>query len=403
MKRTSYYLTTNVLIVTHVSSKRPEKTNNSGMILRLIFIAFSIATLSSCITEYQPGAITGQSEMLIIDGTITDGITIIRLSRSYGLNENFAGNIPVTDAEVVVETKGGIRTMPGLQPERGRYEISTGLLNPDSLYRLHIRWGDDTYSSEFLQPLITPAIDSIYYWKEGPGKPLQIFVNSTNTATASPFYRWSFEEIWEFNAELYAMGAMDPTADTLMIYDEREGPFNLKFNCWQRSKSNTLILESTLQLTENVINDKKIHEILPGHKRISQLYYIDVTQYSIRKTAYDYFSNLQKNIDEMGSIFAPIPSELNGNVRCMNRDVPAIGYVDVCIPSKRNLFISREQAQYEAPGKSCEVSENSRPGFGIYSIDNTGIIRGYAPFGCIDCTYNGGTKDKPAFWPNNHL
>jgi len=104
----------------------------------------------------------------------------------------------------------------------------------------------------------------------------------------------------------------------------------------------------------------------------------------------------------MGSLFAPIPSEMNGNITNVSSTKKAIGYVDVSIPSKKTLFISSQEAGYEPSGKSCEVLDYSKTGYGIFQLDNSGAVTSWAPVECIDCTRNGGTKNKPAFWPNDH-
>jgi len=371
---------------------------------RKLYILFFLAVLlGSCISDYIPALVSDNPELLVVDGTITDSISTIRLSRSYAIDQNFANNIPVADALVRIEVQGGKARTIGLQPERGRYDIFTGPLAHDSLYRIHIQWNDEEYVSEYLRPLVTPEIDDISIAKKGPGEPLELFVSTTNSASGSSFYRWTYHDIWEFDADLYAMGIWDPTGDSIMIYDEREGPYNMVFHCWQQGRSNTLILENTLKLSENHIRGKRILQIPASNKRISHLYYIEVTQYSIRKETYDYYSNLQKNIDEMGSLFAPIPSEMNGNIRCVTNTLQAIGFVDVCIPSTKNRFITRAEAGFEPPRKSCDVLDTPKYGYGIFQIDNTGNATAFAPLECIDCTKNGGTKNKPDFWPNDHL
>lgn len=362
-----------------------------------------VAILSSCISEFQPEPDGAYAGILVVDGTITDSISTIRLSQSYGIGDKFTDNIPVTDAIISIETEGGARRTTVSHPFRGAYSIVTGTLHPDSLYRLHIKQNNEEYVSEYLRPIVTPQLERINYQKDQTGKNLNIDVSSTGTESGSRFYRWTYQDIWEFTAELYALGMRDPSADTIMIFDEREGKPNPLFYCWQRGQSSSLILENTLQLNENKIQNKQILSIPIGNKKLSQLYYIEITQYSIRKETYDYFTNLQKNIDEMGSIFAPIPSEMKGNIRGINNDRPAIGFVDVCIPSTQRLFITSSEAGYEAPGKKCDVIDIPMPGYGIYLLDAGGAPTNYAPNRCIDCQLDGGSKNKPDFWPNSHL
>lgn len=373
------------------------------MINQLPYITLLAVLLSSCISEFQPDPVAGYAGILVVDGTITDSVATVRLSQSYGIGENYTDNTPVTDAFISIETQGGARRNNVQQSLRGIYSISTGTLHPDSLYRLHISWNNEEYVSEYLKPIVSSQLERISYRKDGSGKNLIIDVSSANDKSGSRFYRWTYQDTWEFTAELYAQGMRDPTADTIIIFDERDGKPNPMFYCWQRGQSTSLILENTLQLNENKIQNKQILSIPVGSKKISQLYYIEIKQYSIRKETYDYFTNLQKNIDEMGSIFAPIPSEMNGNIRGIRKERPAIGFIDVCIPSTRQLFITSSEAGYEAPGKKCDVIERSMPGYGIYLLDPSGSPTYYAPNRCIDCQLEGGSKNKPDFWPNNHI
>lgn len=358
--------------------------------------------LSACISEFTPDVEVVDDEILVVDGTITDSITTIKLSRSYALNERSAKTNPVGNAVVYVETSGGFTFPASLQTDWGTYKIMVGKLDVDSMYRIRIEWNEEQYFSEFLSPVVSPPIDSIHYRKQGPGAPLEIMVNSEGNEAGSRYYRWTFNETWEYTAELYATGAYDAEKEEYFEYDEKYGPRNPRYYCWQDNHSISLLLENTVQLKENKIIDKKIAEIPSGYKRISHLYFIEVTQYSIGREAYDYFTNLQKNMDDMGSIFAPVPSEMNGNIRCLNKDIPVIGYVEVCIPTRRSIYINREQAQYEKPFKDCDVEATPTLGYGIYLYDKLGGVTHYAPYECIDCTYSGGTNIKPDFWPNDH-
>lgn len=83
-------------------------------------------------------------------------------------------------------------------------------------------------------------------------------------------------------------------------------------------------------MTENLIYQHKLIEIEPDHDKLSYLYHIDVYQALVSKDAYKYLSNLQKNISQTGSLFAPLPAEYKGNVKCATSpEQPVIGYVDV--------------------------------------------------------------------------
>lgn len=361
-----------------------------------------IAGWYSCISEYHPDDTGINPEILIVDGVITNGETVIRLSRSIALDETFGANNYVNYATLYIETAGGVRSPKAVMSEGGRYIFSDVALKTDTLYRLRIEVGEDIFVSEYLTPLVTPEIDSLTWKKAGEGEPVNLYVSTTNDNSNSRFYRWTFNEIWEFSAPLYSNGMMDPVVDTLILYDEREGPYNERFFCWLRSNSNQLIVESSVKLSDNVIRNKKFHSIEASNNRLSILYYINVNQYLIRKNTFDYFENLQKNIESMGSIFAPIPSEMNGNIRCLNRDIPAIGYVDVSTHSSKIMYIDRKENLYEQPRRSCEISPVKLSGY-LTNFYDPQLGFDYAPADCVDCVRAGGTKNKPAFWPNEHI
>lgn len=369
-------------------------------ILKYPYILLLTAILQACISEYFPSGISESPEILVVDGVITNGETVIKLSRGIALDEAFGVGNYVNNASLYIETDGGHLSQQALITEEGKYVFGNVALMPDSLYRLRIHLQDDIFVSEFLAPLQTPEIDSITWNKSASGEPINIYVHTKNDNDKSRYYRWTFNEIWEFTSPLYANGKIDKTG--IVLYDEREGPYNERYYCWQRNNSKDLIVESTIKLSDNEVRYKKIQEIPASNKKLSVLYYLDVKQFHLRKNAFDYFENLQKNIESMGSIFAPIPSEMHGNISCITRDIPAIGFVDVATSTTKSIYISRSDNLYEQPGRSCDVFLEYTPGYLPYFYDPQAGFS-YAPANCIDCVRAGGTKDKPAFWPNNHF
>lgn len=378
-----------------------------------LYILFLVAILSwSCVEEYHPEGLAQSPEILVVDGVITNNETVIKLSKSIGLTSNFGPNDEVGTATMYIETGNGSRSPKAEKPLRGTYVFSNVILQPDSLYRLRIEYNDDVFVSEFLSPMQTPEIDSLSWEKPGSGEPVSIYVNTSGDNDKSRFYRWTYEEIWEFTAPLYANGRYQiDTAyvgdsmviDTsIILYDEINGPFNMNYYCWQSKRSQEHLVASTAHLSENIVRKKKLHEAPSSSNRFSVLYYFEVKQYLIRESAYYYYENQQKNVESMGSIFAPIPSEMNGNITCLTSDIPVIGYIDVTTNTSKDFFISADNNIYEPPYRSCEVQTVAEYGFLPYLFEAPSGFS-YAPTDCIDCVSTGGTKDKPAFWPNNHF
>lgn len=366
-----------------------------------IIIILIISLNNSCISEYNPTQLSASPEILVVDGIITNGETVIRLSKSIALNQKFDANNQVVNAKVFIETDNGEIYSKAIMSDVGKYVFSNVELSTNKSYRLKIEIGNDTFVSEFLSPLTTPEIDSVTWKKTQIGEPVKIYVHTKDSSDILRFYRWTFEEIWEFTAALYANGTI--INDSVVLYDKVNGPFNENYYCWLKNNSTNLIVESSANLSENIIRYKKIHEITPSSNRLSILYYLKVNQYHIRQSAYDYFANQQKNIESMGSIYGPIPSEMKGNIQCLNRDLPVIGYMDVSINTNKFIYISGSEKLYEPKERDCEISTEMFYGYLPYYYEQPPVGFNYAPAECIDCVKAGGSKNKPSFWPNNHF
>lgn len=363
-------------------------------ILLLIYIP-----LTACVDEYKVKGIEELSELLVVDGMITDYFSEIILSKSIGLNEPISSIPPVKNAEVYIESEAGLAILfsPELSdPDKGVYVIDNGLLDGQTKYRLKINLDNKTYYSSFSQPLNTPAIDSISFTKASDGKAVSVSVSTHDEQMEHRFYKWSYNEIWEYNTSLFANAGIT-SDDKIVHYDE----YTNTYYCWGYDHSKDFLLESSARLNENRIEGKTLLEITPSHNRLSNLYYIKVKQNLIRKEAYDYFLNLQKNIEQSGSIFAPIPSEMKGNLYCETEpDVPVIGYIDVSRTTVLETFNEDIGMYYEPPYINCEQSEFFKDGFSLYLWSPLGFT--YATSYCVDCRLQGGTKTRPSFWPNDH-
>ena len=369
-----------------------------------LFISICIL-MGACVSEYEPNYENQLEGLLVVDGTITSGETIIKLSRSIAMSEKFSGKEYVNNAKLSVENDKGIVISNSQLRDSGEYVINVGELDVSSKYRLNIMIADDIYQSEYLSPLITPEIDSISWQKKGEGEPLYICVTSHDPLDQSPYYRWTYKEDWEFHARYKANAAYIP-GKGIVMFDFKTS--NNLYYCWGSDSSKIILLGSTEKLTENLIYQHKLIEIEPDHDKLSYLYHIDVYQALVSKDAYKYLSNLQKNISQTGSLFAPLPAEYKGNVKCVTSpEQPVIGYVDVATITHKSIYLPTSDELYEQQASSCSVipastfknfSEAYASGFNILSLNVA-----YSEYRCVECTNSGrGTKDRPSWWPTDH-
>ena len=372
--------------------------------MRNLLYIIIIVLLSGCIEPYSPTGVKEVSGLLVIEGTITDNESVFTLRTSVGLLEQLTGYETIDDAFVCVEKENG-EQLPGFFLGNGTYMVTTGVLEAGMKYRLFIEAGDEQYRSEFLSPLFTPEIDSIAPLKKGEGEPVYMCVNTHDPEDQSRYYLWSYKEIWEVKAELFAnFGYLNPDYPQFFTLATAENTYY----CWGRDNSKSMLLGSSDNLSKNVISQKRLNEIPCNNDRLSILYYITVKQNQIRKEAFDYYSNIQKNVEQSGSIFAPVPSEMRGNIQCItNPERPVVGYIDVSTTTEKSTFVPESLGLYEPSINFChnqitEDLEYAYPAYGYYEImDEAPTL--YAPFRCVDCRMKEkATKNRPDFWPNNH-
>lgn len=370
-----------------------------------ILCCLAAAIFQGCITEYHAD-VDEISSLLVVEGSITEDTTVIKLSKSVGLSDSIQNIQKINHAQVYVESEGGYTFRPLTKVVDGTYKIPVSSLDPNSRYRLKIKMDGNEYESDYRSPLITPEIDSINIKKEANGLPVTAHVSTHDPNNQSSYYIWKFSEIWEIRSLIYATIFRDENGN-IREYDGHVY-YNFGYYCWQYNNSNSLLLGSTNTATENRIIEHKLFEQPATDLRFSQVYYLEVQQNMIRKDAYDYFNNIQQNIESIGSIFGPIPSEMKGNIVCVNKpDEPVIGFIDVSTTTRATRFFLRSDIyEFPYPLEYC-MTENQPPNvqynedFLPYEYNNDKGIA-YALAICVDCRRAGGTKNKPIFWPNDH-
>lgn len=381
--------------------------------IHILFVLLGALLLSGCISEYTPKNIENAEGILVVEGIISEGETLIKLSTSVGIQSQGLTHRPVTEARLEIESNDGTIFYPEKISADG-YQFSIDYLDENKEYRLTIDYDGNRYESSFLTPIVSPEIDEVYYIKEKRGDPVKICLSTHNDRETSSYYLWSYREDWEFTAELEATHKItyDEETDESIIT-----PYDLTtsdniYYCFGRDFSKSFILGSTSKLSSNLIKDQILLEADPTSNRWQSLYRITVKQNAIRKEAHDYFLNLRKNAEGTGSLFAPIPSEMNGNIKCItDPDIPAIGYVDVSSTAKLTQYFSRDDLLYEYPlFLDCDYTISSTEadslGYEFYKL----VIGSfgekfyyYALRTCFDCTRRGGNgKNRPDNWPTDH-
>lgn len=377
-----------------------------------IFLCITLGLLTGCITPYEPEEMELQSNILVVEGSIIAPYgTEIKLSRirpitSSDTNES---NFPTFEnATVTIITDDG-QTVAQAEAVTGEtsYKVKDSLsFLSGKKYAIHIKLNNKEYQSKFVEPQITPEIDEVkYLYKELQQVDIQVSTHN-DRPNSSCYYRWKYEEDWEIRSEYFSPFVWE---DNQLKQLQLASPNNLYY-CWINDISKNFILGSTMQVQENRIKDHTILSIPRYNNRLSYLYSILVKQYSLDKDAFDYFQNLQKNIDQTGGLFAPQPSEIKGNITCLtNPDEVVIGYINATTETSYRLYLKAYElagmsdvydCREQVPYSYDQLKNAYNQGHGILKETTSGYI--CINIRCVDCTMRGGTKNKPAFWPNDH-
>ena len=384
--------------------------------LVLLFCFIMVA----CVDEYtipEETAIEYETE-IVIEGRILAGEeSVIHLSYTTPINSE-EETTDILNAQVYVIGQNGYRSeVAEFDIEDDCYIIDTRTLENNTLYAVEVTVDNDIYQSDF-QPLLTsPEINEVT-WKENESS-VSIYVTTLAEKDDSRHFMWSFEEEWELHAEVDMRG----NDQIKPIYVKEHYPdlteaHNPYLFCWMHDVSRNIHLHSTASLSENLVKNVKLHEISIEDIRISYIYSILVKQWSLSDEAYHYFSTMKQYTEEDESLFAPILSDFQGNIRCIsNPDKRAHGYVLASNVTTKRLFIYEEnfkhmRSLYSEPFCTSKGSDQKPWGLGPIEewLSPWLIMRNQwdgdetlYQWSCVDCRHTvGATKKRPDFWPNDH-
>lgn len=362
-----------------------------------------------CVEPYTPEVLEAPNSFLVVNGFINaNGPTTIQLLRSQNLSEE---TMPPAETRALVRIESDNGEGYTLQETGiGSYTIGPLHLSPLQQYRLFIRTSNGKeYASDFVEVKQTPAIDEVT-WAPVDNE-VQIYVSSHDPSNNTWYYRWEFEDTWQFKSAFY----------TALKYESNEVQYRTIsdpqiYDCWKSSNSTTIELSNSLRLSQDVISKYKLLSIPSNAERLSVKYSILVKQYALTREAYEYWETLKKNTESMGTLFDPLPSQLRGNIHSLSDpQEPVVGFISASTMQTKRAFVDtkelpREWRRFRA---TCtldtlmlaEASVGEFFGSGhLMPVDEifpdggiTPIGYTYAPIGCVDCRTKG-TNVKPAYW-----
>ena len=403
--------------------------------LPLLFVLL-LFIISSCIEEYNSAVSQNASfkPELVIQGRIqSGGETIIYLTHTQPLScEETVDSIFNAKISVVGEN-GYESSLAEYDIENNCYVIDTRELPANASYSLKVNLDGETYQSEYMNVLESPAIDTLTYKEHNNEsfRGISLHVSAHNKNDASRYYLWTYEEDWEFHAPIDIIGI----GGGVLVYDKtfykfsEANIYNHYLYCWKHNTSANIHIYDTSLLDENIVNDVELFRIPNDDIRISYIYSVLVKQLCLDEKAYSYYRTLEKQAEESSGLFTPMPIEIKGNVFCTsNPNINVKGYVLASSVSYKRLFIYESDfkdihSEYEG---DCIIltPDETQPSWPEYwgtLVDKFGAVAltangNFYPYNnpdymnnklyqreCIDCrSVKGSTKKRPDFWPNNH-
>jgi hypothetical protein len=384
-------------------------------LLRLLALSGGLA-LASCVDRYTPDVPPAAQANLVVDGFINpQGSTVIKLARTFSVN--IKNTAPAeARAQVFIQDNTGAR-YPLSERPAGTYTAATAPLDPSRQYQLRITTTQGREYASTSEPVAaTPAIDSLT-WRLTPEQGVQVYLTTHGASTAPRYYRWEYDETYQFTS--YYQSGLEYIASSNSV-QERPAERQI-FVCWHTEPSTAIIQRNTVQLSQNTLANFPLLTVLPS-VQLRYGYSVLTRQYAESQAEYNYWEQLRKNTENLGTVNDPLPSRVTGNVHALaDASEPVLGYVGVHSVTEKRLFINAAQFPTPRPasvfysplyascagtiGPSVRIDDpfylqQFRDGF-LIPIKREDLAPNYifvATPGCTDCRLHG-TNIKPSYWP----
>lgn len=367
--------------------------------IKYISILYIILINVGCKDPYYINVEARDLNVLVVEGKITGNTTpsYAYLTRTVNVNDR-SELVVELGASVYVQDENGLAFELVYSNVNQRYE---GFANTEmgKNYRIFIRTSEGKeFASAYTELLNTPDIGDINFERVYDGLALKL--NTEDPTNKAKYFHWTFEEDWEIRSAYYSTVWYDQITDRLV-----DSAMSTQFYCYKNSRSTSIILGTTDNLNSSKLVDHRFHLIANADDRLSVRYSILVRQYASSLEGYKFLDLMRKNTESIGSIFDPQPSELVGNVVCLNDpDERVLGFVDASIEKSKRIFIDNAQVENWNFRLNCvayDVPTDSTTFYfpAIYlPYDRGDRTIPSATNYCVDCRLRGGNNNKPAFW-----
>lgn len=368
----------------------------ASIYIRLLFSGLLLSAAGSCIDPFNPPEIDNTDTFLVFDGYVqTNGTDTswIRLSRTQNVHD-MSPPAMENNARITVENESG-EAFTFLPSSRGGgfYYLPPTNLDINKNYRLSVLLNNGkAYESDWQRFSVSPPIDSVTYTVNGRDG-IQIYVHTHDPANQTRFYKWTFEETWEYRTPLNSYFEI---IDTIVI--ERLVPVN---RCWSHNTATNINLFTTAALSQDLVRSHPITYVPASTNKLLQGYSIIVHQQALTREGFDYWTELARNNETNGSIFDPFPSQLTGNIRSVSDPKEKVfGYFSGGATQSQRIFLNEYLGRYPQCLEVDTLSLEEILKTNYMIVEEIPMTTSYivaAPH-CVDCRLQGGAPERPSFW-----
>jgi len=314
-----------------------------------LIMSLLLFMLSSCIESFE-GAVDSFEDVLVVNATITNENKKqeVLLSRSFRFEED---TTPTEEnAQVMIQTDDGNQyifeeVLPGKYLSTVAFAAE---MNKEYTLMISTQDGKSYTSSSMQLPIQNTNIDNLYAERitnndgvEGMG----IFVDSFDPSGTSNYYRHEYIETFKiiapfwtpFDIVVIAEGVSTITLDVIMR--ERE-----ERTCYGTNPSRTIIVGSTLALSEDRLSRYNVRFIEQGNYILTYRYSVLVRQYVQSPEAFSYYETLRGLSQSSGNVFSEDqPGFLAGNIFSIDNPSENIaGFFEVATVDEKRIFFDYE-------------------------------------------------------------
>jgi len=367
------------------------------MIKQLFLHISLLLVLSTCVKPYDP-KIDKYERVIVIDGILTDDGNPPIVNITYSSKVEGGKKEMVSNAVVSILTSNG-QTYNLTEKNKGTYTYTQSMfpvIIGDS-YQLVVEHEGHVFKSTMEKLIPSSPVTDIAFHVKNDSKGVDLLLSTKEIDSASRYYVWKLTETWKFRSPIFSK--------TRSVNKEI---------CYASTRDE-LTLGTTDLFSQNCFKNYQLLTIPTSSPKLYYRYSILVEQLSISRNSYMYLSYVKKTNETGGSLFDPIPANMNGNITC--EKAPVIGNFQVSSLKSKRIYIDRtdlpSDLNISSGMEDCSLKDipftqsQKRTRDSLRQImvvmdtisDINGVfVRFTAKERCFDCTATGSPNTPPLWW-----